>query len=278
MAKVTYDIVRGFIGADVTRLQTLLNDNSNAGLVIDGVYGAGTFNAVKAFEQQHGLAVTGKCAGSTLRKARDLGFDAVEFEVDATNSGAAFPRRPGPAVLPQPTAAITASMFGTFPFARAPLPGNPENIRILNDWATRNIVTITVPQLVGVPIQLGQGHATLSKGKVNCHMLAKDKILALFKAWGDAGLATRILTWDGGFNARLKRGRTVAIPANLSNHSFGATFDINAGLNPMGNIPVLMGGRGCVRELVGIANDLGFYWGGHFGQPPDGMHFEVAKL
>jgi hypothetical protein len=278
MTKVTYDIVRGFIGADVARLQTLLNDNVDAGLVVDGVYGGGTFGAVKTFQQQHGLGVTGQCAGDTLKKARDLGFDAVEFDVVAGNSGAAFPRRPNPAVLPQPTAAITAGLFGTFAFAHAPMPKNPENIRILDDWQARNIVTITVPQLVGVPIQVDQGHAILSRGKVNCHKLAKDKILALFAAWADAGLANRILTWDGGFNARLKRGRKVAIPANLSNHSFGATFDINASLNPMGNTPVLMGGRGCVRELVGIANDLGFYWGGHFGQPPDGMHFEVSRL
>jgi hypothetical protein len=29
--------------------------------------------------------------------------------------------------------------------------------------------------------------------------------------------------------------------------------------------------------LVGIANDNGFYWGGHFTRL-DGMHFEIAKL
>lgn len=278
MPKTTYDIVRGFIGADVARLQTLLNEKSNAGLTVDGVFGGGTFAAIKSFEQQHGLAVTGKCAGATLKKARDLGFAAVEFDVNAGNSGTAFPRRPAPGVLQQPTAAITASLFGTFPFAHDPKPGNPENIRILNDWAARNIVTVTVPQLVGIPIQLGQGHAVLSKGKVNCHKLAKVKVLKLFKAWDEAGLTNRILTWDGGFNARLKRGRRVAVPANLSNHSFGATFDINAGLNPMGHTPALMGGRGCVRELVGVANGLGFFWGGHFGQPPDGMHFEISKL
>ncbi|MBP0575977.1 M15 family metallopeptidase [Mycobacterium tuberculosis] len=39
-----------------------------------------------------------------------------------------------------------------------------------------------------------------------------------------------------------------------------------------------MGAKGCVRELVPIANRFGFYWGGHFSTRADGMHFEVAKL
>jgi hypothetical protein len=38
-----------------------------------------------------------------------------------------------------------------------------------------------------------------------------------------------------------------------------------------------MGQKGCVRELVPIANEFGFYWGGHFSRM-DGMHFEIAKL
>lgn len=37
-----------------------------------------------------------------------------------------------------------------------------------------------------------------------------------------------------------------------------------------------MGKQGCVRELVEIATEQGFYWGGHFKSRPDGMHFEVA--
>jgi hypothetical protein len=39
-----------------------------------------------------------------------------------------------------------------------------------------------------------------------------------------------------------------------------------------------LGARGCLRELVEIANGLGFYWGGHFSGRPDGMHFELAEL
>jgi hypothetical protein len=278
MAKTTYDIRRNFIGADVARLQKVLNDSLEAGLVVDGVYGGGTFAAVKRLQERNGIAVTGQCAGPTLARARELGFAAVEFEVTEANSGADFPAKPDPAVLRQPTAAITASLFGTFRFEGAPIPGNRENIRILDDFEAAKIVTVMIPQLVGVPIPLDGGGARASNGKVRCHKLAKDMFVALFQAWDDAGLADRILTFDGSFNPRLKRGQTVAIPGNLSNHSFGATFDINADLNPRGETPRLMGERGCVRELVAIANAMGLYWGGHFGQPPDGMHFEVARL
>jgi peptidoglycan hydrolase-like protein with peptidoglycan-binding domain len=273
MPKITYDITQGFVGADVARLQKLLNDELAAGLVVDGDYGDETFKAVKRFEAANGLPETGLCAGATLTKARDRGFEAVEFDVNTSNEGTAFPRRP--ANLPQPTAAITRSMFGSFRFAPAPMPGNPENIRILDDFVARNIVTITVPQLVGVPIP---GNAELSKGRVTCHRLAQGKILALFAAWESAGLINRILTWDGSFNPRLVRGKTVAIAANLSNHSFGATFDINAQLNPRGHVPALMGKRGCVRELVDIAAQHDLFWGGFFEHKADGMHFEVARL
>lgn len=43
-------------------------------------------------------------------------------------------------------------------------------------------------------------------------------------------------------------------------------------------IPALEDAQGSLRELVPIANEHGFFWGGHFKRRPDGMHFEVAKL
>jgi D-alanyl-D-alanine carboxypeptidase len=70
------------------------------------------------------------------------------------------------------------------------------------------------------------------------------------------------------------RGR----PGELSNHAFGAAFDINFPWNPLGEVPALVGQRGCVRELVPIANRFGFFWGGHFHNRLDGNHFEVAQV
>jgi hypothetical protein len=37
-------------------------------------------------------------------------------------------------------------------------------------------------------------------------------------------------------------------------------------------------GDGSVFNLVSIAHDHGFYWGGLFTKRRDGMHFEVAEL
>jgi hypothetical protein len=43
-------------------------------------------------------------------------------------------------------------------------------------------------------------------------------------------------------------------------------------------VPALVGQRGSLRELVPAANRLGFFWGGHYANRKDGMHFEVSKL
>ncbi len=81
------------------------------------------------------------------------------------------------------------------------------------------------------------------------------------------------MTYDGAFNPRLIRGSAT----NLSCHAWGIAIDINVPWNGLGIVPSLKGQKGSVRELVKIANRLGFYWGGHFGRK-DGMHFEIAKL
>jgi hypothetical protein len=62
-----------------------------------------------------------------------------------------------------------------------------------------------------------------------------------------------------------------------SNHAWGTAFDVNYGWNKLGAIPAPVGARGSVRELVPLANQYGFYWGGHFRRC-DGMHFEVARV
>lgn len=63
-----------------------------------------------------------------------------------------------------------------------------------------------------------------------------------------------------------------------SNHAWGTAFDINVPWNGLGATPALVGARGSVRKLVPLANEHGFYWGGHFNGRPDGMHFEIAQI
>ncbi len=113
-----------------------------------------------------------------------------------------------------------------------------------------------------------------SGGRVRIHKEIADQFARLLGRWQSDGVARLVLTWDGSFVARFVRGsRTV-----LSNHSFGTAFDINAAFNSLGSMPLLVGEKGSVRDLVTTANEHGFFWGGHFEGRPDGMHFEAAKI
>ena len=157
--------------------------------------------------------------------------------------------------------------FGTFNFKPAPTPGNPEGIFITDDWQKDNITMVEVPQLKGVKYTPGNQ-------KIPWNVKILDQLLALFVAWETAGLLPLVLTWGGSWNPRYIRGSRTS----LSNHSWGTAFDINAPWNGLGMRPALVGKPGSVRELVPLANEHGFYWGGHFSSRPDGMHFEAAKI
>jgi hypothetical protein len=167
--------------------------------------------------------------------------------------------------------------FGRFAFEPAPAPGNREAIRITDDWPQRNIATFIVPQLVPL-----RGTHTLK-----FHTQAGDALCELWAAWEETDLLRRVLSFNGAWVPRYKRGRgPVTVdgvarrpfpgPAQLSNHSWGTAFDINARWNPLGQAPVPMGGVGSVVELVEEAEAHDFAWGGHFASRPDGMHFEYV--
>ena len=96
---------------------------------------------------------------------------------------------------------------------------------------------------------------------------------ALVARWEERGLIRLVLSWEGMYAPRYERGSST----RLSCHAWGAGFDINAEWNALGHVPALRPERGSVRELVPDANELGFYWGGHFLRRSDGMHFEVAR-
>jgi hypothetical protein len=171
-------------------------------------------------------------------------------------------------------------VFGHIDCVPKPSPGNPEGVLITNNFAKR-LVRIQVPQLERIPGMLFQGkmigHGP-KNGMVLLHELAAQPMLDLWNAWEDAGLLDRVITDAGMQCARYVRGSTSV----LSNHSYGTAFDINAPWNALKRTPAPLGARGCVRELVPLANHYGWWWGGH-GWPPDytkldGMHFELAKL
>jgi hypothetical protein len=181
------------------------------------------------------------------------------------------PVRPAPVEIP--TARVLKPMslhqrqqaLGEIEFVRRPTDRDPEAIQITNNFARRNVVETVIPQLVTA----GASPA----GRVWVHRLVRDQVRGVFAAWEAAGLLPLVLEWGGCYSPRLIRGSTRV----LSVHAHGGAFDINMSRNGLGATPAAVGTRGSVRELVPLANEYGFYWGGLFTRK-DGMHFEVAEV
>lgn len=241
----------------------------------DGDFGPKTKAATVAFQSEQYLDQTGIVDAATIAKAAEHGFGSPKGgpQQPVEDRGPEWPPRPG--FQPLVGNAARAAVFGSFKYEPAPTAGNPEGVRILDGWGGANIVMVDIPQLDGIT-------GAPTGGRVAFHRLGANRLRMLFERWEAAGLLPLVLTWAGSWAPRFIRGSR----STLSNHAFGTAFDINAAWNPLGAIPPLAGRHGSVRELVPIANDLGFFWGGHFGVDhagrataggrPDGMHFELA--
>lgn len=233
------------------------------GIVVDGDFGTETTNATKSFQKSSGLRDDGVVGNNTYGAAIALGFKLIEDELDDDKYGPNWP--PPPSFGPL-SASNRTGLFGAFSYVPAPIPGNPEGIRIVDNWATNNIVSIEVPQLKGIV-------GAPSSCKVPFHVRGAKQLQELFQSWEDLNLIDRVLTWAGTWNPRFVRGSRTY----LSNHAWGTAFDINAAWNGFGATPATLGKKGCVRELVDVALEHGFYWGGWFGRS-DGMHFELFEI
>ena len=223
---------------------------------VDFVFGSGTEAATIRFQKKQGLSADGKVGKGTVKAAAALGYD---------------PARDGfwPPIPDFPALGSNkqrAALFGTFAFVPSPSSQDPDAIRITDGWDKQNIVPVDVPQLKGVP--------GARKGRVQFHRKAAAQLQAMFADWEKAGLKDRLLSFDGSYVPRFQRNTTTA----LSSHSWGSSFDLNQPSNSFLNPPAGLGMKGCLLELVEIANRHGFFWGGHFSSRIDGMHFEVAKL
>ncbi len=250
----------GVTGADVRKWQLFLTGQGLYAGVVNGTFDEATKDASANFQKLHGLEPDGKVGDKSVGAAMMLGFNMVT-DTDEDKGSANWPPKPG--FPPLTSNAERGEIFGKFEFRSNPLPNNPENIEVTDDWAKKNIVIASVPQLVAI-----KGSA-----KVAFHIKGKAQLEKMWKDWESADLLHLVLTWAGSYNPRFIRGsRTV-----LSNHAFGTAFDINVDWNKLGAMPALVGRKGSVRELVEIANNNGFYWGGHFTRL-DGMHFEVAQV
>lgn len=253
-------IQKGDKGAEVKKWQFFLYGRGYTYIDADGDFGKNSHKASVDFQQKNGLVANGIVDNATYLKAMQYGFQLVEdIPAGTDESTSGWP--PVPDFKPL-TQAQAQAMFGKVEFTILP---DGSKVKILNEWESKNLVTIEIPQIKGLP--------PYNTNKMTVHKKAAPQFQNLFREWEKAGLTKLLLSYEGAFNPRLIRGSQT----NLSNHTFGIAFDINKAWNELGVIPAYKGQKGSVRELVTIANKLGFYWGGHFMRK-DGMHFEIAKI
>lgn len=255
---------------------------------IDAQFGVKTEEATKIFQVQHSLKVTGRLDKATLEAAQAFGYTVLPDKYYDDKDAGNFPPRPNQ--LKSPSNASRNAALGCFKFKQLPLAHRGDKDEVvtqgscdgeIKDWQKENIIDLQVRQLQFV---------TGSNGSIRCHKLVAPHILLLFARWEQLDLLHLIRLYDGAFNPRYKRGKSPSPSGHaskrsdqvdeISNHAFGSAFDINEPDNPYGHVPALCPRRGCVRELVGPANALGFFWGGHFSSVSDrdGMHFEFAQF
>jgi hypothetical protein len=229
---------------------------------IDDDFGNATEIATKKFQKKYNLKDDGVVGINTFKKAIELGLNQNQIVVSVTDSSNVPPKPNFPPII---SLAERESLFGQLTYRPAPTKSNPEGIIITNDWERKNIVTVNLPAL---------SKATNGKFKsMRWHKSCDYQLVKMFERFEKEKLHTKILSFAGAFYPRFIRGSRT----NLSNHSWGTAFDINVPYNGLNKMPALIGEKGCVRELVPIANEYGFYWGGHFSRK-DGMHFEIAKI
>ena len=228
----------------------------------DGQFGASTDSHTKTWQKAEGLVADGIVGPATWAKALEDGREAKSYTQSKLFTG--MPKHPpfGPLM-----ASDRDRIFGKLEYVSVPVPGNPEAIRITNGWE-ENVTSVHLPQLAQVK-------GAPSHCKIAFHKKGAEQLKRLWQLWEERGLLGKVLTWGGAWNPRFIRGSR----RTLSNHAYASAFDINAyPWNRLGAEPTAAGEKGSVMELVSIANDLGFYWGGHYQRRPDGMHFELAKV
>lgn len=252
---------RGMLGEDVGRWQAFLRGRG-AFLEVTDAFDVETVQATCAFQKMYGLRADGVVGPDTYSRAMNAGFDPT-LDDDDDKYGPNWP--PPPSFKPLVSDAERAQTFGSFSYKSANDPRDPERILVTDDWYKQNIILVEVPQLKDVTGMRGV--------HVPFHQAAAGQLERLFSAWESAGLLSHVRSWAGSYAPRFVRGSRT----RLSNHAFGTAFDINVAWNGLGVQPALVGKTGSVRELVPVANEHGFYWGGHFSRK-DGMHFEVAVL
>lgn len=231
----------------------LLGEGYN--LTVSGVFDEQTLHNTKLFQQHNEINIDGVVGNETFQKAMELGFLLVE-----TSTHVAFDYLLPPLPKFRPTTPyLMKSHLGNFSF----IEQVDQTLAITDNWVKENIVHIEIPDL--------QLEKPLPELKFNKKL--DSKIRELFDAWREKNVMHLIKSIDATFELRYIKGHH----GILSAHAYGIAMDINKKWNPIGHLPVYKDKIGSVRELVPIANQLGFYWGGHMKRS-EGAHFEFARL
>ncbi len=230
-------------------------------------FDANVKEATKRYQRANSMPADGVVGNGTMGQAMRDGYPALDEgeEVPTAETSAAWPERP--ADIAPLSLADRQRLFGTFGYVSAPVAGNPEAIRMTDNWASSNITTIVVPQLSRVA---GAG----ASGRISVHKLVAPQILSFFLDVEQQGLLPLVRTFGGAWAPRFIRGSKTY----LSNHAWGTAVDLNVPWNGLGTRGTLVGEQGSVRKLVPIALEHGLYWGGWFQSRPDPMHFEAFTV
>jgi hypothetical protein len=233
--------------------------------VVDGDFGDATEKGTRRYQALSGLRGDGWVGKDTYAAAIVDGFDPVDYGIPefGETQNPNWPENPGVSPLSVPD---KHRLFGRIQYRLANNPRDPEAIVITNGWE-KNIVMVELPQLVGVK---GAGRAK----KFPFHKKVAPQVAALFEAWAEHNYTQLIFSYAGSWVPRFVRGSRTT----LSSHAWGTAFDINAAWNGYGRRPAMVGEEGCVRELVELAVEHGFFWGGWFPNRVDGMHFECYDV
>lgn len=259
-------------GPEIKLWQQFLNWKGYNTGTADGIFGYQTRMATTAYQKNNGLSADGCVGINTQRKAINQGYASGTLPADAAKpnentqqaSPIDFPSRPDFSPINESS---RNALFGGFSFTK----NNDGSVTILGNWQSANIIPVNIPQFKGVTNPYS---GKPFGGTVYFHRKAKEQLTGFFNELEKEKLHKLVLTWGGSFVPRLVRGSST----RLSNHSYGTAFDINMEWNKLGQEPSLVGERGSIRQIVSLANQYGFFWGGHYNTRKDGMHFEIAKL
>lgn len=243
------------VSEDVVKWQTILKAQGYNIGAVDGIFGAKVKAATIAWQKANGLTADGIVGDKSWQKA---GLAPVP-STPGIISSSYYPPKPD---FKYPNVARVKELFGNFRYRN-----KKGVIEILDSWADKNIVNVHIAALEGV-------FGAPTNGIIQFHKLGVTALQGAFNEIQEKGLVSRIISFGGSFYPRFIRGSTT----QLSNHSWGSALDLNAPENWLGKQPAKIGQKGCLLELVPIFNKWGFFWGGHYQNRLDGMHFELAKL